>query len=170
MPGTPAPITIGRVGRAHGVKGEVQIDVRTDAPDLRFASGISMQASGRGTLTVAKVRWHSSKLLVAFEGVSDRTAAEALNGAWLTITQDEAGDAGEDAYWDHELIGLTAKDPLGGVIGEVRDVHHHTAQPLLVISHDGREVLVPFVAAIVTEVDLAQASITLELPDGLLEL
>lgn len=170
MPGTPAPITVGRVGRAHGIKGEVTIDVRTDAPDLRFAAGVTLGAGKHGTLTVARSHWHSNKLLVAFEGVTDRNRAEELSGTWLTISQDDAGDAGDDAYWDHELIGLNAYDPTGELLGEVTDVHHHSAQPLLIVKHDGRDVMVPFVGAIVTAVDLPGGRLTIDPPGGLFNL
>ena len=176
MPGPSPRITVGRVGRAHGVKGEVVIDVRTDAPELRFAPGATLFFHRRdidktdATLTVDRSRWHSDKLLVQFAGVGDRDAAEALTGNWLAIDQEQAGEAGEDAYWDHELIGLKAVAPDGAGIGEVTDVNHASSQPLLTIHHDERDSLVPFVAAFVTDVDLAEGTITLDLPEGLLEL
>ena len=158
------------MGRAHGVKGEVVIDVRTDAPDLRFANGASMLADDARTLTVARSHWHSDKLLVLFDGVHDRTGAEALNGAWLSIDQESAGEAGEDAYWDHELIGLRAVSPTGEQLGDVVDVSHATSQPLLEIRIGDRSAYVPFVVAFVVEVDTAGSTITLDLPEGLLDI
>lgn len=164
------------MGRAHGVRGEVVIDVRTDVPEQRFASGVELYISRRDiertvdTITVERSHWHSDKLLVQFEGVTDRSQAEALTGSWVAIDQELAGDAGEDAYWDHELIGLQAVCADGAPIGEVMDVTHASSQPLLHIGHEGRTSLVPFVAAFVTGVDLTSGTVTLDLPDGLLEL
>lgn len=152
------------------------MDVRTDVPEQRFASGVELYLARRDidrtddTITVERSHWHSDKLLVQFAGVTDRSQAEALTGSWVAIDRERAGDAGEDAYWDHELIGLQAVSADGAPIGEVIDVTHASSQPLLQIGHDGRISLVPFVAAFVTGVDLNSGRMTLDLPDGLLEL
>jgi 16S rRNA processing protein RimM len=80
--GVPIRVVVGRIGRAHGIRGEVAIDVRTDEPDRRFAPKSNLVAGDR-TLTVSKMRWHSGRLLVAFSEVADRTAAELLHGTVL---------------------------------------------------------------------------------------
>lgn len=129
-----------------------------------------MLTSHGATLTVARSHWHSDKLLVLFDGVHDRSGAEALNGTWLSIDQESAGDAGDDAYWDHELIGLKAVSATGDELGEVVDVSHASSQPLLHIKVGDRSAYVPFVGAFVTAVDIDGATITLDLPDGLLDL
>lgn len=177
-PGTAEPVSdelvvVGRVGRAHGIRGDVAVEPRTDVPDLRFADGavLGTVPADRGPLTVESTRWHSGRLLVRFAGVGDRTGAEGLAGTWLVIERSQVGDAGADAWWDHELVGLRAERSSGELLGTVTDVVHAPAQDLLAItSGDGRETLVPFVAAFVPLVDPAGGRLVVDPPDGLLEL
>lgn len=174
-PGRPAQIVVGRAGRAHGIKGEVSVVVRTDAPELRFADGVvlttDLPAPAPATLTVKGTRWHQGRLLVTFDGIADRNGAEAVSGAMLTIDVADAGDAGEGAFWDHQLIGLRALLLDGAEIGVVEDVIHLPANEMLAVrAPDGREVLVPFVLAIVPTVDVEGGWLTIDPPDGLLEL
>jgi len=157
---------VGRVGRAHGIKGDVAVEVRTDAPELRFADGAVLRTE-RGPLTVRTTVWHSGRLLVRFDGVADRTAAEALSGLELRIAADERGEAGDGAWWDDDLVGLAARTPAGAVLGEVTDVVHSAQDLLAVTTADGREVLVPFVAAIVPTV--ARDHVVVDAPPGLFE-
>src|SRR5580704_10420138 len=103
-------VIVGRIGRPHGIRGEVVVGVRTDEPDIRFALGASLDAERRGTLTVASRRWHSGQLLVGFTGIADRTAAAELGGTWLSV--DSAGllpTGDPDEFRDHELIGLRVR-------------------------------------------------------------
>jgi 16S rRNA processing protein RimM len=156
-------VVVGRIGKAHGIRGDVTIDIRTDEPDRRFAVGTVLRAEApRGsaapwaTLTVAQSRWHSSRLLVDFEELVDRTAAESARGILLhaEIAADERPDD-PDEFYDHQLVGLAAHDLDGTVLGEVTSVVHGGAQDLLAIrTPDGRDTLVPFVSALVPEVDL----------------
>ncbi|MCY7394789.1 MAG: ribosome maturation factor RimM [Nocardioides sp.] len=156
-------VVVGRIGRAHGIRGDVTIDVRTDEPDRRFADGSVLRVEApRGststlrTLTVAGSRWHSSRLLVDFEEIPDRTAAEAARGLLLHV-QIGADEVPEDPdeYYDHQLVGLAAHDVDGRALGEVTGLVHGGAQDLLTIrTPEGREALVPFVKALVPEVDL----------------
>lgn len=164
-------IVVGRIGRAHGVRGDTVVDVRTDVPERRFALGARLRTDpDRGALTIAAVRWHSGRLLVRFEGVDDRGAAEALRGTELAIPADEAGEAGPDAWWDRDLVGLRVELSDGTAVGEVVDVLHPAGPDLLSVRRpDGAEVLVPFVAAIVPEVDVAGGRLVLTPPDGLLD-
>jgi 16S rRNA processing protein RimM len=174
---------VGRVGRAHGVHGDVSVEVRTDEPERRFASGASLlverQAQSQ-TLSVAAHRWHSGRLLLHFDGVDDRGSAEALRGALLTVQIDPAELPDDpDEYYDHQLVGMAVVDRDGEVIGEVSAVVHG-AQDLLVVKSpvgpertdatEGREWLVPFVRALVPDVDLEGRRIVTELPEGLLDL
>jgi hypothetical protein len=103
-------LVVGRIGRAHGIGGEVSVDVRTDSPELRFAIGASLDTDPpeRGPLTVTRARWHSGRLLVAFEQVGDRSAAEALRGTLIVADSSTSPPPAEDEYWDHELAGLQA--------------------------------------------------------------
>jgi 16S rRNA processing protein RimM len=156
-------VVVGRVGKPHGVRGEVTVDVRTDEPDRRFAPGTTLRAqppkgsaSPLRELTVRTARWHLTTLLVVFEELADRNAAEAARG--IVLHADVPADAkpeDPDEYYDHQLIGLAAYDVGGGALGEVSGLVHGGAQDLLTIrTPDGRDALVPFVAALVPEVDL----------------
>ena len=157
-------VIVGRIGKAHGLRGDVTINVRTDEPERRFATGSVLRveaptgsANALRTLTVAGSRWHSSTLLVRFEEIPDRTAAEAARGILLhaTIPADESPED-PDEYYDHQLVGLTAYDLDGVVLGEVTSLVHGGAQDLLAIrTPDRRDTLVPFVKALVPEVDVA---------------
>src|SRR2546423_11614651 len=114
-------IVVGRIGRPHGIRGEVVIGVRTDEPDLRFAVGATLDVrstpdagaddgTGRDRLTVASARWHSGQLLVAFAGITDRTAAAELTGSWLSVDSSQLPDTGDpDEFRDYELIGLSVR-------------------------------------------------------------
>ena len=165
---------MGRVARAHGVSGEVAVEVRTDSPDQRFAPGTSVDTDPpeRGPLTVRRTRWHSGRLLVCFEQVTDRTTAEQLRGTLLVAdssTSPPAGDA--DDFWDHQLVGLRAVLVSGETLGTVEEVLHLPATDTLVVrGADGEEILVPFVRAIVPEVDLDRGRLVIDPPEGLLEL
>jgi 16S rRNA processing protein RimM len=208
-------VIVGRVGRPHGLGGEVSIWVRTDEPDLRFAVGAVVDADrdlpqggpgGAGSprvrggaegvwgerlppksrgglggivppeatvrLTVASARWHSGQLLVAFAGVTDRDAAGQLTGSWLSVDSSELPETTDpDEFRDHELIGLSVRTAAGERVGEVTDVLHH-GQDLLVVRCAGPgngECLVPFVKAIVPEVDLAAGVLVIDPPRGLLD-
>ena len=172
-------VTVGRIGRPHGIRGDVVIGVRTDEPDLRFAVGsrLDTDPAGVGPLTVAAMRWHSGALLVRFAGVRDRDAAAALGGTWLTVDSGTlAAPEDPDEFRDHDLIGLSVQTADGTVVGTVEDVLHH-GQDVLAVRPLGRpgggtaapgEILVPFVKAIVTEVDVAAGVLVIDPPAGLL--
>jgi 16S rRNA processing protein RimM len=165
-------VTVGRIGRPHGIAGEVSVEVRTDAADLRFAAGtrLTTEPERAGPLTVRHTRWHGGRLLVRFDGVADRTGAEALRGVRLLsdVSADER-PADPDEFFDHQLVGLRAVMTTGEDIGAVTDVLHVREQDLLVITRDGDEVLVPFVAEIVPEVALPGARVVIDPPRGLLD-
>ena len=188
-------IAVGQIVRAHGIRGEVIVAVRTDEPGVRFAPGsvLSTEPPDRGPLTVAAVRWHSGRLIVVFEGIGDRTAAEGLRGTLLVLDSAQIPPAPDpDEFYDHELIGLGVVTAAGDRVGVVADVLHH-GQDLLVVRRDsaagtpGRpgvpgpgspvgqaapaanEALVPFVGAIVTDVDVAAGRLVIDPPPGLLD-
>jgi 16S rRNA processing protein RimM len=164
-------LTVGRIGRAHGIRGAVVVGVRTDEPELRFAKGsrLDTDPSGVGPLTVAGTRWHSGELLVRFEGIADRGAAEELRGTWLLV--DSAGippPEDPDEFNDTDLIGLSVRTLDGTVVGTVDDVLHPAQDVLVIKAPDGREVMVPFVKPIVPEVDIESGVMTIDPPEGLL--
>lgn len=161
---------VGRVGRPHGLRGEVTVQVRTDSPEQRFAPGVQFGAGPDRALTVDSVRPHAGALLVRFVGVPDRAAAQALRGTLLTIEITELPDLDDpDDYYDHQLEGLAAVGRDGAVLGTVREVVHTPASELLVLETAHGEVLVPFVRAFVPEVDLVGGRIVLDPPAGLLD-
>jgi 16S rRNA processing protein RimM len=167
-------IAIGQIGRAHGIRGEVTVAVRTDEPDVRFVPGATLatEPPERGPLTVAATRWHSGRLLITFEGVADRNAAEDLRGTLLVLDSAQIPAPAEpDEFYDHQLIGLGVVTAAGLPVGEVTDVRHH-GQDLLVVRRGpgpAGEVLVPFVSAIVTEVDVPGGRLVIDPPPGLLD-
>jgi 16S rRNA processing protein RimM len=171
-------VTVGRIGRPHGVRGDVVVGVRTDEPELRFAPGSRLDTDpvSVGPLTVAGCRRHSGDLLVRFEGVSDRTAAAELVGTWLMA--DSATFAAlddPDVFRDGDLIGLSVRTVDGTVVGTVTDVLHHgqdilAIQPAPSSGAGGGQILVPFVKAIVPEVDVPGGFVVIDPPEGLLNL
>lgn len=164
-------VIIGRIGKPHGVRGEVTVEVRTDEPDRRFAAGAVLGIEGsRRTLTVADHRWHQGRLLVTFAESTSRDGAEELRGSVLSasVAHDELPEE-EDAYYDRQLVGLAAHDRRGRLLGRVESVVHLPAQDLLEVRTDAGLRLVPFVAALVPEVDLAAGTVTITAIDGLLE-
>lgn len=168
-------LVVGRIGRPHGIRGELTVQVHTDDPDSRFAAGsvLATEPAARGPLTVSSVRWHSGRLLVGFDGYADRTSAEDLRGTLLVMDSAEVGPGGDpDEFNDYELIGLDVATVAGEPVGAVADVLHQ-GQDLLVIRParpGAEEILVPFVAALVPEVDVKAGRLVIDPPPGLLDL
>jgi 16S rRNA processing protein RimM len=162
-------VLVGRVGRAHGVRGDVTIDVRTDEPERRFAVGTRF-GTRRGPLTVGGSRWHGKRLLVTFEEVLDRSAAEAVRGTelWVAVPADERPSDPEEFY-DHQLLGLRVETTTGLLVGEVSEVLHLPAQDVLVVPYQGRDVLVPFVGDLVPVVDVDARRLVVAETPGLLD-
>jgi 16S rRNA processing protein RimM len=169
-------VIVGRIGRPHGIRGEVVIGVRTDEPELRFMVGSTVDVGptpddiSSGQLTVASARWHSGQLLVAFVGITDRTAASELTGSWLSVDSSQLPPAPDpDEFRDHELIGLSVRTSAGQAVGVVTDVLHYGQDLLVVRRADHEETLVPFVKTIVPEVDVAAGVLVIDPPRGLLD-
>jgi len=162
-------VVIGRIGRAHGIRGELNVEIRTDEPERRFAPGSSIICGDR-TLTVASSRHHSGRLLVAFREVPDRTAAEQLHGNILETEVDETERPDDpEEFYDHQLVGLQVRGPDNALVGTVTSVVHLPEQDTLVVDADGREVLVPFVTALVPTVEVAEGYVRLADVAGLLD-
>ncbi|MFJ6197260.1 ribosome maturation factor RimM [Micromonospora sp. NPDC092111] len=219
-------LIVGRIGKPHGIRGEVTVEVRTDEPEARFAPGAVLRTEpgarppttssarsgvprtepgpkppttssarsgvprtepaaaapegpGPGVafevpaeLTIESARWHQGRMLVAFEGVLDREVAEALRGTLIGV--DSAGVAppeDPEEFHDHQLVGLAVVTPDGEHLGEVAKIDHAPASDLLVVRRpEGRTALIPFVKAIVPEVDLAGGRVVVDPPAGLLDL
>lgn len=163
-------VIVGRVGRAHGIKGAVSIDVRTDEPGRRFVRGAVLRRGDGGELVLGSVDWQRGKLLVTFVGQPDRTAVEALRGVELLVDVPADEEPSEpEEYFDRQLVGLRVLDGGGAEVGTVADVLHLPAQDVLQLDTPTGERLVPFVKALVPEVDLAAGTVTLAPVEGLLE-
>ncbi|SFW91166.1 ribosome maturation factor RimM [Amycolatopsis australiensis] len=167
-------VVVGRIAKAHGIRGELAVDVRTDSPDERFRVGAAvttkLRDGSKRELTIAAAREHSGRLLVRFEEVQTRDVAETLRGALLTVDTDALPPTEDpDEFYDHELAGLRAELLDGTVVGKVVEVVHSPAGELLELDVDGRSALVPFVRAIVPTVDVAGGRVVLDPPEGLLD-
>ncbi|WP_432995089.1 ribosome maturation factor RimM [Dactylosporangium sp. CA-233914] len=181
-------LVVGQVIRAHGVRGEVVVDVRTDAPAERFAVGSVVQTDSTAVrhlqtvppgawrpppeLTIESVRPHQARLLVVFEGIYDRNLAEDMRGVLLCVDSATIPASDDpDEFNDHELVGLDVVDAAGERVGELLRIDHAPAHDLLVVRlTDGRTGLVPFVREIVPEVDVAGRKIVITPPEGLFDL
>jgi 16S rRNA processing protein RimM len=166
-------VVVGRIGRPHGVRGEVTVEVRTDDPDLRFVPGAVLRTdpAERGPITIAGVHWHSGTLLLRLEGVDSREAAEAIRNTELLVDVADLPEIEDpDTYYDHQLLGLTARLPDGTVLGEITVVRHEAQDLLVVRRPEGGDLLIPFVSAIVPTVDLDGGFVVVDPPEGLLEL
>lgn len=168
-------LRVGRLTKAHGLKGGLKLELFTDDPDRRFTPGASFSlqvpddSPWRGKrLELAELRWYNTQPVGFFADVTDRSSAESLVKAILWIDQDPDEASEPDAWYDHQLIGLdVVRD--GETIGTIDRLEHLPAQDLLVVKVDDREVLVPFVRALVPEVDLAARRVVVTPPDGLFE-
>ncbi|WP_422738772.1 ribosome maturation factor RimM [Micromonospora sp. WMMD729] len=183
-------LVVGRVGKPHGIRGEVTVEVRTDEPEARFAPGTVLStepgavpppapADGPGVpfrvpakLTIEQARFHQGRLLVAFDGILDRNTAEALRGTLLVVdSADVEPPEDPEEFHDHQLVGLAVVTPSGEHLGEVARIDHAPSSDLLVLRRpEGRTALIPFVRAIVPEVDLAGGRVIVDPPAGLLDL
>ncbi|WJZ03041.1 Ribosome maturation factor RimM [Corynebacterium freiburgense] len=165
-------LLIGRVVKSHGIKGEVVVEMATDAPEIRFAQGAVLsgkQGNKEHTVTIESARPHQGRLLVKFKEIADRNTADSLRGTkFFAAPREDEED--EEGFYDHELEGLRVIHQ-GEEIGEVTGVMHGPAGEILEVQlHEGKEVLIPFVHAIVPEVDLEAGTCTITPPEGLLEL
>ncbi|GAA1057011.1 ribosome maturation factor RimM [Agromyces luteolus] len=171
----PQQLRVGRLTKAHGLKGALKLELYTDDPERRFVPGavFSLQVPeespwhGR-TLAFRELRWYNGQPVGFFEGVDDRTAAEGLVKAILWVDQPVDEEPEPDAWYDHQLIGLAVVRD-GERIGQVAHVDHLPAQDLLVVKTKGGDVMVPFVSAFVPEVDVEAGTLTVTPPPGLFE-
>jgi 16S rRNA processing protein RimM len=167
----PETVSVGRVLRPHGVRGEVVVEALSDVPE-RFEKGSRLMASRGGgapfPLVVAVGRVHKNGAVVRFEGVEDRDQAEELRGLDLEVSRSEVPAAPEGTYYQYELLGCLCRND-GEEIGRVVEVLEDGGGLLLIVEGEGRRVPVPFVKAFLREVDVASGLIDVSLPPGLLE-
>lgn len=171
-------VRVARIGRPHGIRGEVTVEVFTDSPELRFVEGnvLTVKTEARTasfeSLTIEKFRWNKKILLLKFVEFSDRNTAETLRDAELYAFSEDRGDDTE-SWYAKELAGFSVYlDTFDSdIIGEVTDLTTGAAQDLLEVAlHNGQMVLVPFVEEIVPEIDDEKRVILITPPPGLLEL
>ncbi|MEE6176487.1 ribosome maturation factor RimM [Mycobacterium sp. 050134] len=173
-------LTIGRVVKAHGIHGELVVEVRTDDPVTRFAPGNTLRAKNpRGgpehDLVVEAAREHGGRMLLRLAGVHDRDGADALRGRLFVVDSGDLPPIDEpDTYYDHQLEGLRVRTTTGQEVGVVAEVLHTAAGELLAIDRNAgpgvAQALVPFVTAIVTSVSLEDGVVEIDPPEGLLDL
>lgn len=161
-------VLVGTVGRAHGLRGEVSVRVRTDEPERRFAVGADLSTPQR-RLRVAATRAHARALLVTFAGISDRSSAEELRGAdlWARVPAGEV-PASADEYYDRQLVGLAVQNRAGETVGQVSEVVHLPAHDSLVVQTHHGFYQVPFVAELVPVVDVDAGYVGIAEVGGLL--
>ncbi|PPF46108.1 ribosome maturation factor RimM [Pseudoclavibacter sp. AY1F1] len=168
-------LRVGRLTKAHGLKGAIKLELFTDEPDRRFVPGASFSLQvppehewhGK-SLELQELRWYNGHPVGFFVGVDDRTAAESLAKAILWVDSNDAEELEDDAWYDHQLVGLDVRRD-GVSVGTVIRVEHFPAQDLLVVKTADAEVLVPLVKAIVSEVDLEAGIVSVTPPNGLFE-
>ena len=172
---TPPPerLVVGRVVRPHGVRGELSVEILSDAPE-RFAPGAELGVGDPdgpdplGSATIRAARLHLGRLLLTLEGVEDRDAADRFRGAWLSIPVASARPLDPGEFWPHQLVGLAVVDHQGRQRGRVADVVPGAAHDLLSVElPGGASALVPAVAALVT-VELDAGRVLVDAVPGLL--
>lgn len=165
-------VLVGRVLRVHGLRGELKVETWSDV-EGRFDRGaplrVLLREGGEERRVVERVRVDRGTLLVKLESVDDREAAERLRGARLAIDEDEVPEPPEGFYYHYQLVGCRVHDRSIGPLGDVADVVEDGGGTLLLVEHDGRSLLVPFVDAFLGEVDLEARRIEVDLPEGLIE-
>jgi 16S rRNA processing protein RimM len=165
-------LQVARIGKPHGIRGEVTVQVLTDAPGDRFVPGTEfvVEPASAGPLTVISARWNKDILLLGFEEIETRNEAETLRGAKLFIETEELDEDDDEGWYEHELVGLEAR--VGSrVVGKVAALNTMPVQDLLVVTTpDVEEILIPFVEQIVPEVNIEEGFVLLTPPDGLFEL
>lgn len=163
-------LVVGRIGRAHGVRGEATIEVRTDDPDARFPVGASLQTdpAEKGPLTIVSGRVHNGILLLGFAGITDRTAVEKLRNTLLLAEVDIDAESSDDLYHIAQIKGCLVFLENGTEVGVVTDVLELPAQDTLVIETSSGERLVPFVTSMVPTIDIENKKLVISPPEGLL--
>ena len=163
-------LVVGRIGRAHGVRGEATIEVRTDDPDARFPVGASLQTdpAEKGPLTIVSGRVHNGILLLGFAGITDRTAVEKLRNTLLLAEVDIDAESSDDLYHIAQIKGCSVFLENGTEVGVVTDVLELPAQDTLVIETSSGEKLVPFVTSMVPTIDIENKKLVISPPEGLL--
>lgn len=169
-------LRVGRLLKAHGLKGAIKVEMYTDDPASRFTPGsvFTLQVPDDSpwvgkNLTLKELKWYNDSPVAFFEGIDDRNDAESLIKAILWVDDDvDSRPVEDDAWYDHQLIGLTVRRD-GVAVGTIARVDHFPSQDLLIVTTDNGDVMVPFVKAIVSNVDVAAGTVDVTPPFGLFE-
>ena len=161
-------LVVGRIGRAHGVKGEATIEVRTDDPDIRFAVGQTVTLENGRSLIISSKRWHNQVLLLSFSAFNDRNLIEELRDQLLYAEVDINSTASGE-YHFQQLIGSQVLLPNGENLGLVTEVIQLPGQDLLSVASQKGEVLIPMVKQIIISIDVDKKLIKINPPEGLLD-
>jgi 16S rRNA processing protein RimM len=160
-------VAVGRITRAHGLQGEVAVMVLSEVPE-RFADGATLWLEDGRALTVASSRAHRDRLLVRFEGVGDRTQAEALQRMVLVVPESSSPPLPEDSWWDHQIEGCALETDTGRALGTVREVIHTAANDVwAAVDEAGTETLIPVLKEALVSVDVAARRIVVHEIPGL---
>jgi 16S rRNA processing protein RimM len=163
---------VGRIARAHGIRGQVIVNPETDFPEERFRPGSELFIERGGaieTLTVVSARFHRERPVIGLAGIETMNEAETLAGLELRVPVERLQALPADTFYRHDLIGCHVETREGRTIGLVRDVEGTLSGSRLVVDGDGGEVLIPLVAPICVEIDPSAKRIVIDPPDGLIE-
>ena len=166
-------LLVGRVARAPGNKGQVIVNPETDFPRERFAVGkvLVVEQAGRTVeRTIAAVRFHDGRPVIALDGVATMDDAEALAGAELKVPASSLAPLPGNTYYRHDLVGCEVQDTAGRAIGRVTDVDGPLERSLLIVEGGRGEVMIPMVEGFIVRIDAAGRRIVVDLPQGLTEL
>lgn len=167
-------LAVGYIAGVHGLAGELKVELHTDFPD-RFAPGVILLLGAElSEVTVKSARMHKQTLLLRLEGIVGREEAEQLRGTWLFVSEEDAVQLEEDAYWVHDIIGMDVQTEAGEPLGVIREVLFTGANQVYVVEplglvNGGKEVLLPAITDVVRQVDLDARRMTVHLLPGLLE-
>ncbi len=161
-------LVVGRIGRAHGVLGEATIEVRTDDADQRFSIGNKLTLDSGKQLEIKSSRWHNQVLLLSFIGINDRNQVEELRDQLVSADVD-INQLAPGEYHYQQLIGCEVFLENSDLVGKVIEIIKLPGQDLLSIERNGKEVLVPMVAAIIISIDVEKKKIVINPPEGLLD-
>ncbi len=167
-------VIVGLIVGVHGLRGEVKIEPHTDFPERFGVDTTLLMGDDLTPVTIRQSRPHKQNMLVHFEGIRGREAAESLRGGWLFIPEDEVLDLEEDSYWIHDIVGLTVQTTAGDVLGSVTDVMETGANDVYIVRtqpgvNGGRDLLLPAIEEVVQQVDVEAGLLVVDLPEGLLD-
>jgi 16S rRNA processing protein RimM len=166
-------VVVGRVVRPHGRRGQVVVEADTDFAAERFGAGATVYwrlDAGVLPVRVTSSRPYDARWVVGFEGVGTIDEAEALRGLELRIPASALRTLAQGTYYTHELVGCRVETADGGAVGEVAGVQFGSGPPLLIVTGEGGEMLVPMAETICRTIDVAARRIVIDPPAGLLEL